>query len=199
MDAHIPATSSPASSASSDVLAFVSLARLAGGEGSVADVVALSAGLLTSIAPDATGAFYLLDPGRTHLRVAEGFGPSAHVLHGLSIPVGQRLSGWVAASRQPIANSDAALDLEGLGERATPPLKRCLSVPLLMGETVVGVLTLYSPHAGTLGEDCDRVAQMIAPLLASALHAASRNEASLVESGRLERASGGRELRLVRR
>ena len=197
-EAPVPALA-PASSASSDVLAFVSLARLAGGEGGVADVVALSSSLLASIAPDATGAFYLLDAGRTHLRVVDGFGPAAHVLHGLSIPVGQRLSGWVAASRQPIANSDAALDLEGRGERATPPLKRCLSVPLLVGETVVGVLTLYSPHADTLGESCDRVAQMIAPLVASALHAASGNEASLVESGRMERASGGRELRLVRR
>ena len=131
--------------------------------------------------------------------MTDGFGPAAHVLHGLSIPVGQRLSGWVAASRQPIANSDAALDLEGLGERATPPLKRCLSVPLLMGETVVGVLTLYSPHADALGEDCDRVTQMIAPHVAAALHAASRNEALLLESGRMDRAGNGRELRLVRR
>jgi putative nucleotidyltransferase with HDIG domain len=191
----VPALLAPASSASNDVLAFVSLARLAGGEGGVADVVALSSTLLAAIAPDATGAFYLLDPGRTHLRVADGFGPAAHVLHGLSIPVGQRLSGWVAASRQPIANSDAALDLEGLGERATPALKRCLSVPLLMGETLVGVLTLYSPHPDALGEDCDRVAQMIAPHVAGALYAASRNEASLIESGRVDRAS----LRLVRR
>ncbi|HEX7137818.1 MAG TPA: HD domain-containing phosphohydrolase [Vicinamibacterales bacterium] len=191
-------TAPQTSSTSNDVLAFVSLARLAGGEGGVADVVALSSSLIASVAPDATGAFYLLDAGRTHLRVADGFGPAAHLLQGLTIPVGQRLSGWVAASRQAIANSDAALDLEGLGERATPSLRKCLSVPLLMGEALVGVLTLYSPDDAP-GEGRDRLVQMIAPHIASALHAASRSEVSPGEHGRTERTALSRELRLVRR
>ncbi|HEY7286265.1 MAG TPA: HD domain-containing phosphohydrolase [Vicinamibacterales bacterium] len=194
----IPATPQT-SSASDDVLAFVSLARLAGGEGSVADVVALSSSLIASIAPGATGAFYLPDAGRTQLRVADAFGPGAHALSGLSIPVGQRLSGWVAASRQAIANSDAALDLEGLCERTTPALRSCMSVPLLMGGTLVGVLTLYSSHAEALGDGCDRVVQMIAPHIASALHAASGREASFAESSRVDRQGAARELRLVRR
>jgi len=185
-------------SVSDEVLAFVSLAQIAGGDGRVADVLALSSRLIRGIVPDATGAFYLLDGGRTELRVAESFGPSASVLQGISVRVGQRLTGWVAASRQPIVNSDAALDLEDLAERAMPALRSCLSVPLLRGETLVGVLTIYSTRAAAFDDTHGRVMQMIAPHIASALHAAGRSEVSL-PAGRAERAGGSRELQLVRR
>src|SRR5262249_17616099 len=102
--------------ASNHVLAFVSLSRIASGEGSVADVLALSSNLIGDIMPEATGAWYLPDAGRTDLAVQDPFGPAAQVLRGMSVSVGQRLTGWVAASRQSIVNSDAALDLESVAE-----------------------------------------------------------------------------------
>jgi GAF domain-containing protein len=131
--------------------------------------------------------------------VADAFGPAAAILAGFSVDVGDRLTGWVAASRQPIVN-DAALDLEGLAERASPALRSCLGVPLLMGETLVGVLTLYSPQIDCFGENRSRVVQIIAPHLASALRAAGRNEAAAADPGRGERgAQAAGDLRLVRR
>ena len=45
---------------------------------------------------------------------------------------GQRLSGWVAANRQTIANSDAALDLGNLAMRLDPP-QSCLSTVISDG------------------------------------------------------------------
>ena len=53
-------------------------------------------------------------------------------------------TGWVAAHRRTIVNSDAALDLSGLDLPAVP--RTCLSTPLLDGETLVGVLTLYAEY-----------------------------------------------------
>jgi GAF domain-containing protein len=58
--------------------------------------------------------------------------------------VGERLTGWVAARRPPIINSDATLDLGARVDAATPPLLRCLGVPLLVGDVLVAVLTLYT-------------------------------------------------------
>src|SRR5207248_99534 len=106
--------------ASSDVLAFVSLARIASGEGSVADVLALSSNLVSDLVPDTTGAWYLVDSGRLRLTVADAFGPAAHLVRGSGVRIGERLTGWVAASRQAVVNSDAALDLESLAEQVTP-------------------------------------------------------------------------------
>jgi putative nucleotidyltransferase with HDIG domain len=191
-----PATvveTAPLPAASDDVLAFVSLARIASGDGSVADVLALSSNLIADLIPEATGAWYLHDAGRTQLVVSHPFGPAAHVLSGTSIGVGQRLTGWVAASRQAVVNSDAALDLEDAVHRADPVLRSCASVPLLMGESCVGVLSLYAADGSVFDDNRGRLLQMIAPHLASAIHAAARNGSAVAAPDKVQ----ARELRLV--
>ena len=127
------------------LLAFVSLSRVASGDASVADVLALGSRLLADVVPGATGAWYVPDTGRDLLVVADSFGPASGSLRGTSIAMGDRLTGWVAANHQPIVNSDAALDLGAVAEAAS--LQTCMSVPLLRGESLVGVLSLYAPTA----------------------------------------------------
>ena len=54
-------------------------------------------------------------------------------------------------------------------------LQSCLSVPLLMGESLVGVLSLYAPSANAFVDDCGRLIQMVAPHIAvGASHGISR-------------------------
>ena len=65
------------------LLAFVSLSRLASGEGSLTDVLALGSQLLGDVVPGATGAWFIPDPARDRLVVAEAFGPAAHALRGM--------------------------------------------------------------------------------------------------------------------
>jgi len=153
------------------LLAFVSLSRVASGDAGVADVLALGSRLLADIVPGATGAWYVPDPSRDRLTVADAFGPASASLRGLSVPVGERLTGWVAANRQCIANSDAALDLGPKAEGLS--LQSCMSVPLLMGESLVGVLSLYAPSANAFADDCGRLIQMVAPHISVAIHMAS--------------------------
>jgi putative nucleotidyltransferase with HDIG domain len=160
------------SPAPASLLAFVSLARVASGEGGVADVLALGSKLLGDVVPGSTGAWYLPDTAHDRLVVADTFGPAAHALRGATVGIGERLTGWVAAHRQPIVNSDAVLDIGARAETASPPLKSCMSVPLLIGDAVVGVLSLYAPAADVFGEDCGRLIQMVAPHIAGAIHAA---------------------------
>jgi GAF domain-containing protein len=156
--------------APSSLLAFVSLSRVASGDAGVADVLALGSRLLADIVPGATGAWYVPDPARDRLTVADAFGPASSSLRGLSVTMGERLTGWVAANRQCIANSDAALDLGPKAEAAS--LQSCMSVPLLMGESLVGVLSLYAPSANAFADDCGRLIQMVAPHIAVAIHMA---------------------------
>jgi GAF domain-containing protein len=47
-----------------------------------------------------------------------------------------------------------------------------MSVPLLRGESLVGVLSLYAPLASTFAGDCGRLIQMVAPHIAVALRVA---------------------------
>ena len=139
-----------AGAASTNLLAFVSLARAAAGEASVADVLALGSTLLADVMPGSTGAWFLPDAAHDRLVVADAFGPAAAALHGTSVPVGERLTGWVAVRRQPIVNSDATLDLGARVDAVAPPLSRCISLPLMVGDALVAVLTLYTCRARRL-------------------------------------------------
>ncbi len=162
----------PGVGAADEVLAFVSLARLTEGNGSTADVLALSTSLLRNIAPGASGAWFMVGDTGEHLSVAEAFGPSGPALRKLAMRVGENLTGWVASNRQAIVNSDASLDLGARAAESTPPLVSCLSVPLVAGHTLVAVLTMYAPGRDAFTEDFGRLVQMVAPHIAAALDAA---------------------------
>ena len=100
------------------------------------------------------------------------------------IPLGERLSGWVAAHRTPIWNSDATLDL------ATEVAKRTdvvfgSSVPLLDGELLVGTLTLYCSAGSEIAVEQRLLIQSIAPLLATALSSSiAHDEVSAIDASK---------------
>ena len=186
------ATPRPGVGAADEVLAFVSLARLTEGNGTTADVLALSTNLIRNIAPGASGAWFLVGDSGEQLSVADAFGPAGPVLRKLTMRVGENLTGWVAANRQAIVNSDAALDLGARAIESMPPLVSCMSVPLVAGQTLVAVLSLYAPARDTFSEDLGRLVQMVAPHVATALHAA-RDRARTAQP----QAAPMRDLRLV--
>jgi putative nucleotidyltransferase with HDIG domain len=182
---------------SDDLLAFVRLARLAAGDIALADVLALASTLVTGVPDDVTIAWYLVDEATERLVFVDGAGAAAQQLRGTTIGIGEGLSGWVAAQRQVIVNSEAALDL---GDRAALlRLESCLSVPLVTGNATVGALTLYSPQCAAFTEEQSRMLQMIAPHMAQAIYMARRYEerADLPTVVPPRAASASADLRLV--
>ena len=49
----------------------------------------------------------------------------------------------------------------------------CMSVPIIAGDTLVAVLSLYASSSDTFDEDRGRLVQMVAPQIASAMQAAA--------------------------
>jgi GAF domain-containing protein len=88
------------------------------------------------------GVLFLNDDATNELEATYVFGHSSEFVRGLRIPLGQRLSGWVAVNRQTIMNSDASLDLGDLAQASG--LRVCLSTPLVSKDHILGVITLYS-------------------------------------------------------
>jgi putative nucleotidyltransferase with HDIG domain len=170
---------------SDDILAFVSLARLASGDASMGDVLSLASGLMRELAPAATIGWYVIDDGSGCLSMRHASGPAAAQMQGTYLRLGEGVSGWVAANRQVIVNSEASLDLGEQAHSATP-LKHALSVPLITRESLVGTITLYSPTPFT--ESQSRLVQVIAPHLAQAVWTAKRAESA----GHGSHAHGGR-------
>jgi putative nucleotidyltransferase with HDIG domain len=91
------------------------------------------------------GVLFLNDVATNELQAAYAFGDGSEFVRELRIPLGQRLSGWVAVNRQTIMNSEAVLDLGDVARAAG--LRVCLSTPLISKDHILGVLTLYSTAA----------------------------------------------------
>ena len=125
--------------------------------------------------PDSVAALYQVDPTRHQLTVA-----GMHRAFDARVPdtmaLGHGVSGWVAANRQTMVNTDAELDLGEIAGIVQPPLRLCISAPLVCGSAVEGVLTVYSPYAFS---EPDR---MLIEALADGLPAALRSATESVQA-----------------
>ena len=152
-----------AADSSDELLAFVSLARLSARTATLRDVGVVAGSYLRPLAPGATFALMTVDPTRGVLVVQYATGPAASRLSGLTIDVGYRVSGWVAANWQPMVNAAAQLDLDALAE----DLQYALAVPLVAENRLAGVLAIYCVEP--FGDLQSRRVEMITPHLAIAL------------------------------
>jgi putative nucleotidyltransferase with HDIG domain len=124
---------------------------------------------LSVTSPDLTLVIYQYDAqlGCLFGRAAAGIHRDATV--GLTIGVGLRLTGWVAAHRTTIVNSEAALDLGNVAAKLRPAPQLCLSTPILADGKLVGVLTAYSTSEAFAARDValfEMLAALLAPVVA---------------------------------
>jgi len=149
-----------------EMLTLYELARALAGQVSISDTGDVIAKHLRRLIPFSLCVFYSYDAAADELQAKHAMGEATSVVRGLRIPLGQRLSGWVAANRQMIVNSDPRLDLGDVARHLTPRLRSCLSTPLLSDDQLVGVLTLYSSTADGFNEDHRRIIEVVARQIA---------------------------------
>ena len=102
---------------------------------------------LETVAPGAVCVLYRHEVDQARLVFSHT--SSAHhecLLRDVSMPLGDRLTGWVGANRRTILNSDPALDLGDLAAAWHPCLHTCFAMPLIVDDILLGVLSVYSPH-----------------------------------------------------
>lgn len=145
-----------------EMLVLYDLARGLTGQVELADAADVISKHLRRIVPASTVVFYIYDSDKDELMAAHAFGDNTAHFTDLRIPRGQRLTGWVAANKQTILNSDPSLDLGEVARVLRPPLRSCLSTPLQMDNMLVGVLTVYSTHREAFTEDHRRIVEVIA-------------------------------------
>jgi putative nucleotidyltransferase with HDIG domain len=142
-------------------------------KGTAPEIVPVLARNLRRLMPVTTIALYSYDPELDELVLTAADGEHSPHLSGLRIARGQRLSGWVAANRQTIVNSDPALDLGETARKLVPRLRSCLSAPLVSVDRVHGVLSLYSTREVAFSEDHGRIISSIASQIAKALESSN--------------------------
>jgi putative nucleotidyltransferase with HDIG domain len=153
-----------------EMLSMFELASAVAGNSSLGGAGDAIAKHLRRLIPWSLCVFFLYDRASDEIEARHAVGDGASLVRGMRIVLGQRLSGWVAANRQTIANSDASLDLD-LERSDTLRLRSCLSTPLVFDDELIGVLSLYSAEPDGFSDDHRRiieaVARQIAPTLKS--------------------------------
>jgi diguanylate cyclase (GGDEF)-like protein/putative nucleotidyltransferase with HDIG domain len=145
-----------------EMLVLYDLAQRLVGKIDLSDAAELISKHLRRIVPASTCVLFLYDVEKDELVVAHAAGDNAAHFSDLRIPRGQRLTGWVAANRQSIVNSDPVLDLGEAVRYFKPGLRSCLSTPLMSSGHLVGVLTVYSTITDGFTDDHRRLLEVVA-------------------------------------
>jgi GAF domain-containing protein len=117
--------------------------------------------------PAASLVLFQYDESSDGLIAVHEAGPLVPGLRGTRIAVGERLSGWVAATGEGILNSDARLDIDEAA-RDQSPLRSALAVPIVADGRVRAVLSFYAVETNAFDESHRRLVAAAARAVAAA-------------------------------
>jgi putative nucleotidyltransferase with HDIG domain len=162
----------------------------------VADAADILASHLRRLVPFVQSILFWYHSPTDDLEVKHATGHLSSVVKGVRIQLGQRLSGWVAANRQTIVNSDPILDLGEVARTVAPRLRSCLSTSIVCDEQLLGVISLYSDLPDAFDEDHRRIIEAVAQQVSHTLKRSAEFEG--IDSNQLATAVRG-DWRVVRR
>lgn len=140
-----------------DLRAFYDLGRTLARSATVHQFAEVLWSHLGARTPASTFVLYGYDQGSDALVPVYLAGTGAGALRDARISLGERLSGWVAGTRQTALNSDARLDLHEAA-RDRSPLRSALAVPVEAEGRIAGVLSFYSEQTDAFDDGHRRLA-----------------------------------------
>jgi putative nucleotidyltransferase with HDIG domain len=160
------------SASTEEMVGLYQLAQSLAGPITLNEAVDRLAQHIRRLVPATTCVFYQYDATGDELRATHASGEHAHVLSYVVIPMGQRLSGWVAANRRTIRNSDPMLDIGEAARLFKPSLRSCLSSPVTMGKELIGVVSVYSTLVDGFADEHARLLELACTQFGSAIQRA---------------------------
>jgi putative nucleotidyltransferase with HDIG domain len=125
---------------------------------------------LQSIVPYDTCTVTLVSPEGLDNVVTHAEGLHAELLLGRKVAVGEGVTGWVLANRQPFCNADPKLDLSPQLSEHFAGYRTLAAFPLLEENELYGALTLYSSTLAEYTTEHRRLLEEIVKLVAAALN-----------------------------
>jgi putative methionine-R-sulfoxide reductase with GAF domain len=115
--------------------------------------------------PASAFVFYRHDGANDTIVSVYKAGDRAGEVDAASMPIGDRLSGWVAATAQTVMNSDARLDLDEPA-REHSSLRSALAVPIVSNGQTAGVLSFYAGALNAFDDTHRRLVEAAAMAIA---------------------------------
>ncbi len=144
-----------------DLQAFFELGRAVGSPTSMCELGEILWTHFKKCLPASAFVLYGYDHTDDSIVAVYEAGSEDGLLRSMRIPLGQRLSGWVAATGQIAVNSDARLDLDEAA-RDRSPLRSALAVALTSHGRSAGVLSFYACEANAFDDTHRQLVQAAA-------------------------------------
>ena len=126
---------------------------------------------LPAVVPFNCCAITLPAPESGKYTVVYASGQRAELMKGREISVGEGATGWALANRQSFCNADPKLDLPPALAESFSDYRTLVVSPIIKGEDLLGVVTLYSSDLAAYTPDHQRLLEEASRLLANALSA----------------------------
>ena len=130
---------------------------------------------LRQLTPITTCAFYRYETNLDQVVCQCSAGDPHHLLVGLIIRLGERVTGWCAANQKVALNSDAYLDLTETAGRFSPPLRSTICVPIMHEARITAVFTGYSSQETPFDQRHRYVVERVAETLNARLSSPARS------------------------
>jgi len=136
---------------------------------------------LLRLAPASLVVFYRRDEAADELAAVHASGFGEALARDLRMPLGLKVSGWVAANSRSVINEDSALDLDDRLNGIEPRFKSLLSIPLVHSGAAIGVVTRYALRVQAFREDQRQALELVGPAIAEAFDGALVHDSSIME------------------
>jgi diguanylate cyclase (GGDEF)-like protein/putative nucleotidyltransferase with HDIG domain len=150
-------------SAQQELFALYDIAQTMSTTLNVQETLALIASKTQRVVDYSTLVVFLVDRERNAIRAEFVRGMREQELAGMTIPIGEGVSGRVASNGIPVRSDDPGGDLEFA--RPGPSggaLRSVLALPLMRERDIVGVITIYHDQAQAFSEDHLRLLAIVA-------------------------------------
>ena len=138
------------------------------------------ANCLRQLMPSTVYCFFRYELATDVITCTASVGDPLGLLRGLTIRLGERISGWSAATRRTSVNSDASLELGQLAENFVPALKSTTATPIVKDARLLGVLTTYSPQPNAFSDSHRYTIEQVSSLVATFVITKSEGKHTLV-------------------
>jgi len=175
------------SQATQEVRALYDIAQTLGTRLSVDDTMGLLTSKLNRLVPASCWALYLPEGRRDAVRCRYASGLSSDGLEGLTIPIGEGVTGWAARHLAGAINARAASDFDAAGAPSVGSLfQSALAFPLIDGDQMIAILTAYhvdeQPYTDAHLRLLERLSGQVASVLANSIQFEGLRAASLTDS-----------------
>jgi putative nucleotidyltransferase with HDIG domain len=164
-----------------DVQTFFDLGRAIGACTSMSDLGESVWGVFKMRLPASTFVLYGYDRADDSIVAVYEAGVESCPVGTTRIRLGERLSGWVAATGESAVNSDARLDLDET-VRDGSPLRSALAVPIMAQGRSTGVLSFYSCEPNAFDDSHRRLIVAASLVVAPTLNEMAESGSRIVSS-----------------